>query len=414
MRKIDIIYKIITMALILSSISFASQLRVLVKTADEAKLVYEATVIVSNIEPVLKDGVLEIGNIVYDGKTSEKGEFVIDDVDEATYRISVSKDGFKTRVTTKDVRGKMAVASLRVAKEKLEARVPLGDAIEMVIATVKGGRLVRKSDGSSYKTWGLSAITIPLSEGVENILDTIVSLILLVPAWVFIVLIAVGIYFLAGWKLSLFSFLGLMLIWNMGLWGATVNTIVLVLVSTAIAILLGVPVGIVAALNPRAHRIITPILDFMQTMPAFVYLIPAVPFFGITPVSAIFAIVIFAIPPAIRLTALGIKQISEELIEASDSFGATKWQKLLKLQMPLALPTIMAGVNQTIMLALSMVVIASMIGAGGLGVNVLEAIQQLELGKGFEAGIAVVIIAMILDRVTQHITRDSGISKKTS
>ena len=138
-------------------------------------------------------------------------------------------------------------------------------------------------------------------------------------------------------------------------------------------------------------------------MPAFVYLIPAIPFFGLGEVSAIFSTLVFAMPPAIRLTCLGIKQVPAELIEAADAFGSTKLQKLFKLQLPLAVPTIMAGINQTIMLALSMVVIAAMIGAGGLGGEVWKAIQRLEAGRGFQAGIAIVILAMILDRLSQKI-----------
>ena len=141
----------------------------------------------------------------------------------------------------------------------------------------------------------------------------------------------------------------------------------------------------------------------MQTMPAFVYLIPAIPFFGLGKVSAVFATVIFGMPPAIRLTSLGIRQVPGELIEASDAFGTTWKQKLLKVQLPIAVPTIMAGINQTIMLSLSMVVIAAMIGAGGLGGEVLRAIQRFQPGKGFEVGLGVVILAIILDRVTQNI-----------
>ena len=163
--------------------------------------------------------------------------------------------------------------------------------------------------------------------------------------------------------------------------------------------------GIAAALSRRTSRIVMPILDFMQTMPAFVYLIPAIPFFGLGAVSASVATVIFATPPTIRLTALGIRQVPEDLIEAADAFGSTRRQKLFKVQLPMAVPTIMAGINQTIMLSLSMVVIAAMIGAGGLGGKVWQAIQRLEPGKGFEAGIAIVILAMILDRVTQRIGR---------
>src|SRR5699024_739265 len=177
----------------------------------------------------------------------------------------------------------------------------------------------------------------------------------------------------------------------------------LVLISTIIAVTIGLPIGIAAALNARTRRIVMPILDFMQTMPAFVYLIPAIPFFGLGAVSASVATVIFSTPPAIRLTILGITQVPADLIEAADSFGSTRRQKLFKVQIPMAMPTIMAGINQTIMLALSMVVIAAMIGAGGLGGEVWRAIQRLEPGMGFTAGIAIVILAMILDRMTQHI-----------
>jgi glycine betaine/proline transport system permease protein len=181
------------------------------------------------------------------------------------------------------------------------------------------------------------------------------------------------------------------------------QTLTLVFLATTVAVALGLPIGIWAAMSQRAYRVIMPVLDFMQTMPAFVYLIPAIPFFGLGPVSGIFATVIFSMPPAIRLTTLGIRQVPAELIEAADAFGSTRRQKLVKVQLPLAVPTIMAGINQTIMLALSMVVIAAMIGAGGLGGEVWKAIQRLQPGAGFEAGIAVVILAMILDRITQKI-----------
>ena len=177
------------------------------------------------------------------------------------------------------------------------------------------------------------------------------------------------------------------------------------LISTLISVLIGLPLGILAALSSRVSRVVMPTLDFMQTMPAFVYLIPAIPFFGLGAVSASVATVVFATPPTIRLTVLGIRHVPEDLIEAADAFGSTLRQKLLKVQLPVAMPTIMAGVNQTIMLSLSMVVVAAMIGAGGLGGKVWEAIQRLEPGQGFEAGIAIVILAMILDRSTQRIGR---------
>ena len=222
--------------------------------------------------------------------------------------------------------------------------------------------------------------------------------------WWLLLLILVGLAFvLADRKVAIGSAIGLFFIWNIGLWDPMVSTLVLVLLATLIAILFGIPLGIIGGLSDRFYIVIKPILDFMQTMPAFVYLIPAIPFFGLGSVSAIMSTVIFSIPPVIRLTALGIRQIDHELIEASDSFGSTTMQKLLKVQLPLSLPTVMAGINQTIMLALSMVVIAAMIGAGGLGGEVWRAIQRLRPGDGFEAGIAVVIMAIILDRITQKI-----------
>ncbi|MFP3999815.1 MAG: ABC transporter permease, partial [Desulfobacterales bacterium] len=203
------------------------------------------------------------------------------------------------------------------------------------------------------------------------------------------------------WKIGLFTLLGLVLIWNMELWGATMSTITLILISTLIAVGLGIPIGILAALSQIVYKIVTPILDVMQTMPAFVYLIPAIPFFGLGAVGAIFSTVVFSIPPCIRLTCLGIRQVPKEMVEAADAFGSSTSQKLFKVQIPIAKTTMMAGINQTIMLALSMVVIAAMIGAGGLGGEVWRAIQRLQMGRGFEAGIGIVIVAIILDRVMQ-------------
>lgn len=275
-------------------------------------------------------------------------------------------------------------------------RIPLGTWIE--------GGLEWLTDVLSGLTRAISAA---LEIGVEGMIDGLLWL----PPSVLIVLIAALAWFLAGRKIAIGSLIGLFFILSMDLWEATVGTISLVLISTALAIAIGVPLGIWGALNDTFYKIIKPILDFMQTMPAFVYLIPAIPFFGLGAVSAIFATVIFSIPPAIRLTSLGIRQIDEELIEASDSFGSTTMQKLTKVQMPMAMPTIMAGVNQTIMLALSMAVIAAMIGAGGLGGEVWRAIQRLRPGAGFEAGIAVVIVAMILDRITQAVTSDPNKTK---
>ncbi|WP_407637324.1 ABC transporter permease [Desulfofundulus thermocisternus] len=179
------------------------------------------------------------------------------------------------------------------------------------------------------------------------------------------------------------------------------ETLVLVICATLLALILGLPVGILTAWSNLVHRVTMPILDFMQTMPPFVYLVPAVILLGIGRVPALLATVIFAMPPVIRLTGLGIRQVPVDFLEAAEAFGSTRAQKLLKVQLPLALPTIMAGINQCIMLSLSMVVIAAMIGAGGLGGEVLRGLQRLDIPRGFEGGLAIVILAIILDRVTQ-------------
>lgn len=259
--------------------------------------------------------------------------------------------------------------------------------------------------GLDWLTAHIAFLTRGLSTWVGAAIDGITAGLTWLPPWLLIALVALLAWRTAGRKVAIWSAAGLLLLWNLRLWDATVSTFTLVLISTAIAVAIGLPVGIAAALNQRVRKIVMPILDFMQTMPAFVYLIPAIPFFGLGVVSASVATVIFATPPAIRLTILGITQVPGDLIEAADSFGSSKAQKLFKVQLPMAVPTIMAGVNQTIMLALSMVVIAAMIGAGGLGGEVWRAIQRLEPGKGFQAGIAIVVLAMILDRITQRIGR---------
>lgn len=230
--------------------------------------------------------------------------------------------------------------------------------------------------------------------GIENALTFL-------PALVLIVLIAALSYWIGKWRMALFAVIGLLLIDNLGLWGPSMQSLALVLTASILAVVIGVPIGILCAQRNTVRNIVTPILDFMQTMPAFVYLLPAVSFFSLGVVGVI-ASIIFAIPPTIRLTNLGIRQVSEELVEAADAFGSTPTQKLVKLQLPIALPTIMAGVNQTIMLSLSMVVISSMIGAQGVGAYVYRAVSQAKTGDGFEAGIAIVIIAILLDRLTQN------------
>jgi glycine betaine/proline transport system permease protein len=187
----------------------------------------------------------------------------------------------------------------------------------------------------------------------------------------------------------------------LGLWDLMIQTMALMLVSTVVAVMLGIPFGVWVAKSPWVRAATLPVLDVMQTMPSFVYLIPALMLFGLGKVPAILATVIYAVPPLIRLTDLGIRQVDREVLEAAHAFGSTPAQMLFGVELPLALPTIMAGVNQTIMMALSMVVVASMIGARGLGEQVLNGIQTLDVGKGLEAGIAIVILAIVLDRITQ-------------
>lgn len=224
---------------------------------------------------------------------------------------------------------------------------------------------------------------------------------LFIPTWLLISLITLLTWWRTSWRFALFSAASLLLIIGMGLWQETVTTLALVIAATLVSLMLGIPLGIIAANNDRLERIIRPVLDFMQTMPAFVYLIPAAMFFGLGLVPGVVATIVFSMPPAVRLTNLGIRQVSKDLVEAGQAFGCTTWQLLIKVQLPTARPSIMAGVNQTIMLALSMVVIASMIGAGGLGDTVLRGIQRLDVGLGFEGGLGVVILAIILDRITQ-------------
>jgi len=250
-----------------------------------------------------------------------------------------------------------------------------------------------------------SPLTRAISDILEFFFEMLVSGLLFFNPIIIIIFITAIAWFVGNRKNGLLAFGGLILIWNLGLWEPTMETISLVLISTTIAVGIGLPIGILSAIYENVYKVVMPVLDFMQTMPAFVYLIPAIPFFGLGPVSATFSTVIFAMPPAIRLTCLGIRQLPEQLIEAADAFGSNQMQKLVKVQLPLAMPTIMAGINQTIMLSLSMVVIAAMIGAGGLGSEVWKAIQRFKPGAGFEAGLGVVIVAIILDRITQQIAK---------
>jgi glycine betaine/proline transport system permease protein len=207
------------------------------------------------------------------------------------------------------------------------------------------------------------------------------------------------------WGFGLFTLLAFLLIQAMGLWVEAMQTLALVVVATIFAVAIGVPTGIWAARSRRASAVVRPVLDFMQTLPVFVYLIPAVFFFGIGPVPGVIATLVFAIPPAVRLTELGIRSVDKEVVEAAVAFGAKPRQMLREVQLPLALPSIMAGVNQTLMLALSCVVIAGLVGSGGLGAVVVRGISTLDVGAGFEGGLAVVFLAIYLDRLTSALAK---------
>ena len=273
-------------------------------------------------------------------------------------------------------------------------QIPVGKAIEVFI------------------DWLLSNFGIVfdfISVQVASFMGSLENLILSFPPLIVILVLSVIAWKLANKKVALFTFLGLMLTSGMDLWIPTMQTFVLVVVATLIALAIGIPMGVLMSSNKLLEEVFTPILDFMQTMPPFVYLIPAVMFFGIGDVPGIMATVIFAMPPAIRLTNLGLSQIPEELEEVGEAFGTNKLQMLFKIKLPLALPSIMAGVNQCIMLALSMVVIASMIGADGLGAEVLNGIQRMQIGVGFEGGLGVVILAIMLDRITSGIGESDSV-----
>ena len=223
------------------------------------------------------------------------------------------------------------------------------------------------------------------------------------PWWAVILLVFVFSFWLAGRRVAIFSVAGMYLILLLGLWDLSMITMALMTVAVFISNLIGIPMGILAAKSDRFEKSIRPLLDAMQVMPSFVYLIPALMFFGIGRVPAVMACVIYALPPAVRLTNLGIRQVPTELMEAAHAFGTTQMQLLLKLELPIAMPSIMAGVNQTIMMNLGMAVLAAMIAAGGLGREVLMSLGQIDIGRGFVAGFCIVILAMVLDRITQVI-----------
>lgn len=238
---------------------------------------------------------------------------------------------------------------------------------------------------------------------VEVSLDSLQWLFSTLPPFVIILLFAAAAWRYVGKRMTVFTILSFLLVGYLGLWEETMTTLAMVICSVVFCAIVGIPLGILAGRSDRFEMLLRPFLDAMQTTPAFVYLIPVVMLFSIGTVSGILATIVFALPPIIRLTNLGIRQVHPELIEAALAFGATPWQVLRKVQLPLAMPSVMAGLNQTIMMALSMVVIAALIGAGGLGNPVVQGLNTLEIGLATIGGLSIVLLAMVLDRITQGI-----------
>ena len=264
-------------------------------------------------------------------------------------------------------------------------RLPLGDWVKVALDWFQ----------SNFE-WLLDFFTIVFKGSVEGLVSVLVA----VPYPVLIVVFALVGWLVRSWKLAVGTVLGFLLIVLMGFWENAMQTLSMVIVSTVVSIIIAIPLGILAARNDRFSAFIKPVLDFMQTMPAFVWLIPAVLFFSIGFAPGVFATIIFAMPPGVRFTELGIRGVDAETVEAGYAFGATPGQILRGIQLPLAMPTIMAGINQVIMLSLSMVVLAGIVGANGLGKDVVTAVSTARVGLGVEAVLSIVVIAIFLDRVT--------------
>lgn len=238
---------------------------------------------------------------------------------------------------------------------------------------------------------------------ITQVLNTLDDLLNAFPMALFTALLALVAWRTAGRGVAVFTLVALVFIDLIGLWPETMTTLSMVVTAVFFCTLIGIPVGIAAAASDRFQAILRPVLDIMQTIPSFVYLVPIVMLFGVGMVPGIIATIIFALPPIVRLTSLGIRNVREDLVEASTAFGATAWQTLWEVQFPLALRTIMAGLNQTLMLALSMVVITALIGAGGLGLTVFTGLGRLDVGNATAGGIGIVLLAIILDRITQSL-----------
>lgn len=246
-----------------------------------------------------------------------------------------------------------------------------------------------------------------ISDFLRTIVEGATDLLIFIPAELLVLVLIILSWRIAGKGVALFALMGFLFIGSVDLWEESMQTLAIVLVSTILSMAVGIPLGILSATNKIVDSIVRPILDFMQTLPSFVYLIPSILLFGLGSVPAVIATFIFAAPPAVRMTTLAIKQVPEEVIEASRAFGTTSRQLLFKVQLPLGLPTIMAGVNQSIMLALSMAVVASMIGSPGLGSTVLSGISNVNIGLGLTGGLAIVVLAIVLDRITQQLGKNT-------
>ena len=249
------------------------------------------------------------------------------------------------------------------------------------------------------------ALQVPVS----MVLDWLDTFFNAVPMLVFTAALALLTWRTAGRGMAIFTVISLVFIDMIGLWPETMTTLSMIVTSVLFCVVLGVPLGILAARNDRVLAVIRPVLDIMQTVPSFVYLVPIVMLFGVGMAPGIIATIIFALPPIVRLTNLGIRNVRGDLIEAAEAFGSTSWQMLWNIQLPLAMCTIMAGLNQTLMLALSMVVITSMIGAGGLGLTVYTGLGRLDVGGATAGGVGIVLLAIILDRITQALGEANGV-----
>ena len=308
-------------------------------------------------------------------------------------KLGVSLDG---TTTAEDTASTIDQSVLSSSFPSWSLETPLNNALSSVV----------QNYGEIFRT--ISTVTL------TYLLLPIERLLTVIPPWVLIAFVTVLAWF--GVRKIWFALAcgaGLFLIGAFGLWGALIDTLALLIVSVLVTVVIGIPIGIAMSGSQLLRKIVTPVLDVMQTMPSFVYLIPVLMLFGIGKVPALFATVIYALPPLIRLTTLGITQVNHEMVEAGRSFGSTHLQLLIWIKLPQALPSIMAGINQAVMMSLAMVVLASMIGAPGLGEDVLQSIQTLNIGQGLQAGTAIVIVAIIIDRITQAFGQGRRARQKT-